>query len=81
MLAQRGLEDNEMSLLKKSKNYKRKYIYINVPLDEGSTQVRYMLDFTPMTLCVPLPSSDIVVLPPKLIVTQQGVPNVCTLIN
>jgi hypothetical protein len=69
MLTQRGLENNEMFLLKKSKTCKRKHIYVNVPFVEGSTQVRYKLDFTPMVLCVPLPSSDTVVLPPKLYVT------------
>jgi len=50
--------------------------YIDVPLVEGSTQVRYNLFFTPMALCVPLPSSEIVVPPPKSYVTHLfGVPN------
>jgi hypothetical protein len=67
MLTQRGLENNEMFLLKKSNTCKSKHIYINVPLVEVSTQVHYKIDYKSMTLYVPLLSSEIMVIPPRLI--------------
>jgi hypothetical protein len=67
MLSQIGLENNEMFLLKNQRPAKANSHYINVPLVEGSTQVCYKIDYTPMALCVPLPSSDTMVIPPKII--------------
>ena len=68
MLSQIGLENNEMFLLKIQRLAKAN-TYINVPLAEGSTLVHYKLDFTPKALFVPLPSSETMVLPPKIYVT------------
>ena len=74
MLAQRGLENNEMFLLKNQRPAKKISYSIDVPLVEGYTQVHYNLCFTPMALCVTLPSSDIVVLPPKSYITLLEYP-------
>jgi hypothetical protein len=54
-------------LLKLQDLQKHNFTFIDVPRVEGSTQVCYKLDYTLMALCVPPPSSDFVVLPPKLI--------------
>jgi hypothetical protein len=69
MLAQGGIENNETFLLRNLRRAETNSYYIDAPLVEGSTQVRYNFCFTPIALCVPLPSSDIVVLPPKSHIT------------
>jgi hypothetical protein len=75
MLAHRGPANNEMFLLKNQKTCKSTHTHTyNVPLVEVSAQVCYKLDFTPMALCVPLPSSDTVVLSPKLYFTHREYP-------
>lgn len=74
MFSQEVLINNEAFSLKSIRPAKSFSYYIDVPLVEASTQVCYNLFFTPMALCVPLPSSDIVEIPPKFYVTHLEYP-------
>ena len=81
MLSQEVLRNNEVLSLKRIRPTKENPHYIDVPLVEVCTLMRCPFLSMHMALCVPLASSDTVVLPPKLIVTPYGVPSVWTLIN